>query len=52
MTEFVLLLFYRHGGAIKSRPGVQDIVIKNKTVETDREGGSISEEEENEESAL
>ena len=51
MTDFVLLLFYRHGGAIKSRPGeVQDIVIKNKTVETDREGGR--EEEENEESAL
>lgn len=47
MTDFVLLLFYRHGGAIKSRPGeVQDIVIKNKTTETDGEleGGSISEE--------
>ena len=46
MTDFVLL-FYRHGGAIKSRPGeVQDIVIKNKTVKTDGEleGGSISEE--------
>ena len=50
MTDFI---FYRHGRAIKSRSGgVQDIVLKNKTVETGGEDGSISEEEENKESAL
>ena len=53
MTDFCILLFYRHGRAITSGSGgVQDIVLKNKTVETDGEGGSISEEEENKESAL
>ena len=46
--------FYRRGRTGKSGSEeiyMQDIVMKNKAVETEGEGGSISEEE-NEESAL
>ena len=47
--------FYRHGRAIKSGSGgvyTQDIAMKAKTMDTEEEGGSISEEDENKESAL
>ena len=40
--------FYSHGRAIKSRSGEVYMKMKDK----DREGGSLSEEDENKESAL
>ena len=48
------VITYRRGRTVKSGSEeiyMQDIVMKNKAVETEGEGGSISEEE-NEESAL
>ena len=48
-------LFCRHVRAIKSGSGgvyVQDIAMKEKTLEAEGEGGSISEEDEKKESAL